>query len=128
MLDHETGGKGLSWSNFYVDLDKTGKKYQGQWNEQRTIEGLGTIVFKDGSKYQGQTKNGMFNGKGRMNHLNGDIYQGEFVDGKAHGDGVYIDQSGTKYEGQWQNNMYHGEGKEIFNFGSVGYQGDFVEA
>lgn len=54
-------------------------------------EGLGTIRFADGSKYQGLTKNGLFNGKGRMTHANGDIYQGEWQDGKANGYGVYID-------------------------------------
>jgi len=52
MLDYESGGKGLVWNNFYIDIGKN-KKYQGQWNQQRNFEGLGTIVFSDGSKYQG---------------------------------------------------------------------------
>jgi hypothetical protein len=38
------------------------------------------------------TKNGLFNGKGRMTHSNGDIYQGDWKDGKAYGKGVFIDQ------------------------------------
>jgi hypothetical protein len=47
---------------------RTKDKYKPIW------EGLGTIKFADGSKYQGQTKAGLFEGKGRMTHANGDIY------------------------------------------------------
>jgi hypothetical protein len=43
-------------------------------NLKNEIEGLGTIKFADGSLYQGMTKHGLFNGKGRMTHTNGDIY------------------------------------------------------
>jgi len=38
------------------------------------------------------TKNGKYEGKGRMTHSNGDIYQGEWKDGKACGNGVFVDQ------------------------------------
>jgi len=54
-------------------------------------EGFGIIKFIDGSVYEGQTIDGLYNGKGRMTHANGDIYQGEWKDGKANGYGVFID-------------------------------------
>jgi hypothetical protein len=37
-------------------------------------EGFGCIKFADGSMYEGQTMDGLYNGKGRMTHVNGDIY------------------------------------------------------
>jgi hypothetical protein len=51
------------------------RKYKGQWKKDgKTWEGLGLIIFPDGSTYQGMTKNQVFNGKGRMTHANNDIY------------------------------------------------------
>jgi len=55
MLDYERGSKNLVWNNFMVEIDKK-KQYQGQWTKDRykpVYEGLGTILFADGSKYQG---------------------------------------------------------------------------
>ena len=54
--------------SYFVIEFRTKDRYKPVW------EGLGTINFADGSVYQGQTKNGLFNGKGRMKHSNGDIY------------------------------------------------------
>lgn len=56
--------KSFKFSQYF----RTKDRYKPVW------EGLGTINFADGSVYQGQTKNGLFNGKGRMKHSNGDIY------------------------------------------------------
>ena len=55
MLDYERGSKNLVWNNFMVEIDKK-KQYQGQWTKDRykpVYEGLGTILFADGSKYSG---------------------------------------------------------------------------
>jgi hypothetical protein len=73
------------------------------------------------------TKGGLFHGKGRMTHSNGDIYQGEWQDGKACGNGVFIDQQGSMYEGQWKNDAYHGKGTEQWNYNQIIYTGDFVD-
>jgi hypothetical protein len=40
--------------------------------------GIGIIKFEDGSLYEGQTTDGLFNGMGRMTHANDDIYQGQW--------------------------------------------------
>jgi hypothetical protein len=45
------------------------------------------------------TKNGLFNGKGRMTHANGDIYQGNWQNGKANGHGIFVDTNGSMYVG-----------------------------
>jgi hypothetical protein len=73
------------------------------------------------------TYNGLFHGKGRMTHTNGDIYQGEWKEGKACGKGVFIDQAGSMYEGEWKNDAYHGKGTEQWNYNQIVYTGDFVD-
>mgnify|MGYP006119916713 CR=1 FL=1 len=81
-INDERGGKNLTWVNYFKpipDTNSTGvneqRKYKGQWKkDQKTWEGIGTIIFPDGSTYQGMTKSGQFSGKGRMTHANSDIY------------------------------------------------------
>jgi hypothetical protein len=77
--------------------------------------------------YQGQTKAGLFEGKGRMTHANGDIYQGEWRGGKANGLGTFVDTNGSMYKGEWLNDVYHGKGVETWNYGSIKYEGEFDE-
>ena len=105
----------------FTSTYRTKDKYKPIW------EGLGTIKFADGSKYQGQTKNGLFEGKGRMTHANGDIYQGEWKNGKANGFGVFVDTNGSMYKGEWTNDVYHGKGVETWDYGTIKYEGEFVE-
>ena len=71
-------------------------------NEKCIWEGIGIIIFPDGSTYHGQTQNGLFNGKGRMTHANGDIYQGEWKDGKQNGKGSMFNAAGEiTFEGDF---------------------------
>ena len=95
-------------------------------NEQCIWEGIGIIQFPDGSTYHGQTKNGQFNGKGRMTHANGDVYQGQWKDGKANGQGVFVDTNGSMYEGEWLDDQQHGFGTESWNYNKIKFTGDFV--
>jgi hypothetical protein len=84
FMNDEIGGKNLTWINYFKPIpdsnsSKEGvnqmRKYKGQWKKDgKTWEGLGLIIFPDGSTYQGMTKNQVFNGKGRMTHANNDIY------------------------------------------------------
>ena len=121
----------LYWNNYWMEFNqdpKSKKQYRGFWNKDRTNwQGLGEIKFSDGSCYQGQTQNKLFNGKGRMNHSNGDIYQGEWKNGKADGFGIFVDTEGSMYEGEWINDLQNGHGVESWNNGKMKYSGDFVE-
>jgi len=83
-------------------------------------------VFADGSKYQGMTSNGKFDGVGRMTHSNGDVYQGEWKDGMACCQGVFIDTKGSMYDGEWLDDAYHGKGTEQWNYNKIVYKGDFA--
>ncbi|CAE7302309.1 Rsph1 [Symbiodinium sp. CCMP2592] len=48
-------------------------------------DGYNYKVFPDGSRYEGQWKDGLKHGKGRFIYPDGDVYDGEWQDGKAHG-------------------------------------------
>lgn len=48
-----------------------------------------SIQPEDGSFYQGQVKDGVKHGHGRLLSADGSEYIGEFVDGEPHGSGIY---------------------------------------
>ena len=49
-------------------------------------EGKGKLIYPDGSFYEGNFKNDLFNGKGIFVNNNW-IYKGDFLNGKKHGKG-----------------------------------------
>lgn len=86
----------------FVDCED-GRMYKGQWSKKNNKkDGIGILFFKDGSKYEGQFKNGFMSGKGRKLFVNGEYYLGEFALDKANGYGTFRDLNGGKYEGGWK--------------------------
>eukprot|EP00435_Cladocopium_sp_Y103_P054131 s614_g17.t1 len=71
-------------------------------------DGYSYKVFPDGSRYEGQWKDGLKHGKGRFIYPDGDVYDGEWQDGKAHGHGTYTSKQ-SKYVGDWQSDLKHGQ-------------------
>jgi len=61
--------------------------YEGEFSGQQR-DGLGVMIWLDGSIYQGEWKNDMHHGRGRIIHPDGDIYDGEWKQGKANGQGA----------------------------------------
>ena len=67
----------------------------------------GTLIYKDGSKYIGEFKDGKFNGQGLFTfpdggELEGHKYEGEWKDDKKHGEGVLLYINGSKLEGEFR--------------------------
>jgi hypothetical protein len=83
------------------------------------------MFWPEGTKYEGQFRDGFMKGKGRKIFANGEYYVGEFDNDKANGYGVFKDLNGGKYEGQWVDDKQHGKGKEIWNNGAETYIGEF---
>lgn len=65
-----------------IELEN-GAVYIGQWNRNGFREGIGTQIWKDGSKFTGYWRNDNAHGRGRLIHQDGDCYEGEWVEGKA---------------------------------------------
>ena len=72
------------------------------------------MIWKGGSKYEGQWKNDTRTGSGTKIYGNGDIYSGQWKNAKRHvhffnlnililqGEGKMVYQNGNIYEGQWK--------------------------
>ena len=102
----------------------SGEKYSGYFGPNWVKEVFGIQIDKNGSKYVGMFKNGMFEGKGRLILHKGDYYEGEFVQNKANGQGKYVNNKGEIYNGFWKDDKQDGEGELILKDGSI-YRGQF---
>ncbi|AZT84857.1 hypothetical protein EHN06_15575 [Marinobacter sp. NP-4(2019)] len=101
----------------------------------------------DGSTYSGDTRDGLFHGKGVQEFASGTVYSGEFQEGYWHGYGELESPAGwrylgefrqglmagqgvlededSRYEGEFQNNEFHGAGR--YEDSSGVYIAEFVE-
>ena len=112
--------------DFGLFLEKNGNYYLGQIKEGK-FEGKGELNIKGISKYNGEFKNDLPEGKGIFeDYENNYKYDGDWSLGKKNGRGVLEFADGTKYEGDFKNDLYDGNGIIKFNNGNV-YEGEFVE-
>ena len=102
----------------------SGEKYSGYFSPDWEKEVFGIQINKDGSKYVGMFKNGMYDGRGRLILHKGDYYEGDFKENKANGFGKYVNNKGEIYIGNWINDKQDGEGELILKDGSR-YSGQF---
>ena len=129
---------------------KNGNIYEGGWNKNTRMEGLGKYyiiegkvfaegIWKNGDLvyarvfmgdddsleiYEGEIKNSNFNGKGKLISPNGEIYIGDFVEREKTGTGKIIFEDGTIFEGQVEKGELKGEGKMTWKNGYE-YEGNF---
>ncbi|MBW9173345.1 dynamin family protein [Clostridium estertheticum] len=74
---------------------------------------FGKLVYNNGTQYQGEFKENMYNGVGKLYFLSKDIYEGEFCNNKMHGQGNYTYNNGEKCIGLFENDSFI---KGIYNF------------
>ncbi len=98
-------GKQIVWEEVASDvLNQTG------CIEGNCMNGQGTYVWEDGTKYEGESKKGKEHGQGKIVWANGDTYEGEWKNGEEHGQGKMVWVNGVTYEGEWKNGKMYGEG------------------
>ena len=98
--------------------------------------GYGNFYFDDGTGnyYEGQFKNGKFNGKGtKYNQDNKIIYEGDFVDGMMEGNGKLFYDNGSYYVGEFKEGKRHGDGNEYDKNGKwlrgiTYYNGEYIRS
>ena len=87
-----------------VGDEETQPKYQGQVKDGKP-NGLGVIIYTNGSKYVGGWENGKYQGQGTFTKPDGTKYVGSWkiIDGvSSHWNGEYYDEDGIiKYK--WVN-------------------------
>lgn len=71
-----------------------------------------------GSSYQGDWKDGRFEGKGKYNFPTGTRYEGDLKDGMFHGKGTLYFENGGKYEAKW----VEGIAVEVFNIDKFNFK------
>ena len=83
-------------------------------------------IFIDEKKYyEGEFKNNLFHGYGKIYSNFGDIYIGDFKDGYVDGHGTVNWPNGSSYVGEFHENLLEGPGRYKYLFGS--YDGYFVK-
>jgi hypothetical protein len=97
-------GKGVyKWDN--------GDVYTGMFREDKR-HGQGKFAFHNGNVYEGEFCDGMFEGFGRYK-FDGGYYEGEWKEGRYDGNGELVSASGSKYTGEFKNSVAHGLGMEV---------------
>jgi hypothetical protein len=64
--------------------------------------GTGVYFDKQGFRYEGDWRDGRFEGRGRLQLPNGDEYVGSFRAGKADGEGHHFQSDGENYVGEFK--------------------------
>ena len=73
------------------------------------------IYGETGNKYEGEWKNNLKDGIGKMTFGTEAEYTGHFTQGKRCGEGVYkYLKTKDLYSGSWKNGLKHGKGTFIF--------------
>ena len=95
----------------YGEYKSKSKKYyyKGGYRDGQK-EGLGHLVYDDGSQYLGNFKQNKMAGIGFYYWYVGHKYYGSWKDDKMHGRGKYVWQTGDTYIGPYENDKKHGDG------------------
>jgi hypothetical protein len=73
-------------------------------------DGYGTFVFSGREKYEGEFRDGRFNGTGTYTYSDGTRYAGQWVDGDRDGRGILYKADGAiEQQGRWYYDNYVGE-------------------
>jgi hypothetical protein len=81
-------------------IDRTGLSYDGEW-KNGLMEGTGRLVLPDGDEYIGEMRAGKAAGAGRAVDVTGETLEGHFVDGARDGVGQTQLPNGARYRSTW---------------------------
>ena len=84
--------------------------------------GRGSNIFVDGSRYEGDWKDGSRRGQGTHIFPDDRKYEGAFKNGKAGGQGTMTYPNGMKYVGDWKNGKQNGQGTVTYPSGKTTYR------
>lgn len=108
----EYAGEGYETCNFGIRgkyIYANGDIYEGNWRNN-LWNGKGKLTNKSGDIFDAQWQDGVMHGFCVCKYANGDSYKGNMVSGNISGKGEYIWNNGDKYNGEWTDNEQHGEG------------------
>lgn len=86
-------------------------RYEGEWRNG-VKHGNGKLIMKDGSFYEGEFRDGEINGKGyKFDSTKQTEFTGEFFEGAYQGKGILRCKNKYVYEGDFYENLKHGYGE-----------------
>ncbi len=84
----------------------------GQWGSGTgAAPGVQKFEWATGASWDGQTRDGWYEGAGRMTYYEGTEYKGTYLNGKRHGTGTARMANGDSYDGTWAFGHFHGMGR-----------------
>ena len=103
-----------NWNKCYgISVLSNGTKFEGEFRNGKA-HGQGILTMANGNKYEGEYRDGNYNGQGIAKYADGSKYVGRWKDGKPHGEGTFTNYKGAKneqkYEGEFKYGKYHGQG------------------
>lgn len=98
---------------FFKDGSVSKPMYHGEVNQNFIPDGLGISYEGNGTNYNGEWKNGIKNGRGVLQHMDGVVFSGSFVENNINGEGKLITPSSVFY-GFFVNGKKEGKGMEFF--------------
>ncbi len=110
-----------------------GTVFEGEFKAGKPVNGPGTVTYKQGDVFKGDTKKGHPDGKGKIEYKNGNKYEGDFKAGLRAGFGTETLKNGDKYEGQWGKDLRNGKGqltkggKKTWNVWKAGQPGKEIK-
>ena len=116
----------IGWLEFELGDEQGRLEYVGQLLREDHHEegdgvedGLGVMNWVDGSSYAGEFEYGHVQGIGIETYSDGSTYKGQFEKGHRHGIGVYSTPTADQYSGGWQDGERHGLG--FYTLASCGH-------
>jgi S1-C subfamily serine protease len=85
-----------------------------------------TFTYPDGSRYEGEHRDGKPHGRGIYTWASGARYEGDFQNDKLHGRGIYTSPNGIRYEGEFRDDRRNGRGIFAWANGDR-YEGEFKD-
>jgi hypothetical protein len=84
----------------------------GQWGSGTgAAPSVQKLEWATGASWDGQTRDGWYEGAGRMTYHEGTEYKGTYLNGKRHGTGTARMANGDSYDGTWAFGHFHGMGR-----------------
>ena len=114
-LTNCSGADSSFWNNCFGSLTfPDGRQYDGEFKDG-LFDGNGVITHLDGEKYVGEFKDDIANGQGTNTFLDGQKYVGTFKDGKRNGQGTITLPGGDKYVGEFEDDLPNDQGIWTFS-------------
>ena len=89
-------------------------------------DGFGVGEYINGEHHEGEFKDGQVHGHGVHTWANGERHEGEFKDGRMHGHGVHTWANGERYEGEYKDGRVNGHGVHTWANGKR-HEGEFKD-